>query len=272
MSNRNLIIFYFISDKCNMKLQTFKHASHKENCIKMVENSLYDSDFSDVCIINETDRFYSHRIVLANSSEFFDNVFRSQENKDKSPLIIMDEDTELVRCLLEFVYLGETTLCYTRINDLIELGVKYRITGLWNPSSEQIPPTSPKHENVHDEPTEVNTPNNLDPNMNQTHTTEYDYQTAPGQGKTQRNTHSPNQANEAEQFATCPQDQQDFTPYQAAVSRKSPPTLVYGVPKRIKMEQTTMDFDEGHTTEPAQQNRAMVSHPSTLLHCFITIS
>ena len=89
-----------------------------------------DEDFTDVTLVCEDgEQIEVHKVVLISSSPFFANLLKTK--KHPHPLIFMRgmKSGEL-KTLMDFLYLGETTLQEEDVENFLELGKEFQLEGL----------------------------------------------------------------------------------------------------------------------------------------------
>jgi len=96
-----------------------------------------DPDFSDVTLVCEDgQQLEAHRIILAASSPFFQNMLR--KNKQPNPLIYMKgvKSVDLV-ALIDFLYCGEVQVLRDNLENFMAMAEELKIKGLWKEKEEE---------------------------------------------------------------------------------------------------------------------------------------
>ncbi|GAB0097913.1 hypothetical protein DMENIID0001_135950 [Sergentomyia squamirostris] len=90
---------------------------------------LNDRKFVDVTLACEGRRIHCHRLVLAASSTFFENLL--EENPGKHPIIILPKDVKFwtVQALVEFMYRGEISVHEEDFEQLVKCAEILQIQG-----------------------------------------------------------------------------------------------------------------------------------------------
>ena len=90
-----------------------------------------EPDFSDVTLACEDgQQFEAHRIILAASSPFFQNLLK--RNKHPHPLIYMRgvKSVDLMS-LIDFLYCGEVQVLKENLENFMAMAEELKIKGLW---------------------------------------------------------------------------------------------------------------------------------------------
>ena len=93
-----------------------------------------EGHFTDVTLVsNDMKTFAAHRTILSSVSPVLKELLMLQPNH-KNPLIFMKNVSQFdLKCLLEFVYLGETEVSAERIKQFLKLGEEFKIKDLIQP-------------------------------------------------------------------------------------------------------------------------------------------
>ena len=87
----------------------------------------YLSDITLVC--DDDQHIQAHKIILTTCSPIFKSML--QKNKHSHPMIFMRGiKSNQLRLLLEFMYLGETSVYQEDLNDLLKVGEELQVKGL----------------------------------------------------------------------------------------------------------------------------------------------
>ena len=102
----------------------------KENITNAFVTLRDDSDFSDVTLVSEDGKqFGAHRLVLALSSPFFQNVFRKA--KHTHPLIYMrGMKSKNLQAIIDFLYRGEANVYQEDLNSFLVIAEELQLKGL----------------------------------------------------------------------------------------------------------------------------------------------
>ena len=102
----------------------------KENITNAFVTLRDDSDFSDVTLVSEDGKqFGAHRLVLALSSPFFQNVFRKA--KHAHPLIYMrGMKSKNLQAIIDFLYRGEANVYQEDLNSFLVIAEELQLKGL----------------------------------------------------------------------------------------------------------------------------------------------
>ena len=102
----------------------------KENITNAFVTLRDDSDFSDVTLVSEDGKqFGAHRLVLALSSPFFQNVFRKA--KHAHPLIYMrGMKSKNLQAIIDFLYRGEANVYQEDLDSFLVIAEELQLKGL----------------------------------------------------------------------------------------------------------------------------------------------
>ena len=111
-------------------------ADFKDNAKLILGDLRHDNDFSDVTLVCEDGRqVEAHKVILASSSPFFKNLLA--RNKHSHPLIFMRRVTsEVLLAILDFLYLGETSLPEQGLDFFLALAQELQLKGLSGKTTE----------------------------------------------------------------------------------------------------------------------------------------
>ena len=96
-------------------------------------NFLKDDKFVDVTLITEDGmEVKAHRMMLSCATEFFENIFQKCENKNRENLVIFLYGIKFhqLKSILEFIYLGETTVEEKNLNTFLLISKLLKIEDL----------------------------------------------------------------------------------------------------------------------------------------------
>lgn len=107
--------------------------------------------FSDVSIITQGGKmFRSHRLVLAGSSPYFENVFNQTEDKQNNLVLCLpDVNEKYFDGILNFIYQGQTKVDAKELADFTNAAKRLKIRGLT--TDDQIKTEAPEDENDDEE-------------------------------------------------------------------------------------------------------------------------
>ena len=115
--------------------------------MEMNRDLLKEGHFTDVTLVSNDMKLYAaHRTILSSASSVFKELLMLQPYH-KDPMLFMKDVSQAdLKCLLEFVYLGETEISEDRIESFLKLGKDFNIKDL---------NSSPNSDDVKKESTEV---------------------------------------------------------------------------------------------------------------------
>ena len=115
--------------------------------MEMNRDLLKEGHFTDVTLVSNDMKLYAaHRTILSSASSVFKELLMLQPHH-KDPMLFMKDVSQAdLKCLLEFVYLGETEISEDRIESFLKLGKEFNIKDL---------NSSPNTDDVKKESTEV---------------------------------------------------------------------------------------------------------------------
>ena len=113
-----------------------RSADFKDNAKLTLGDLRHSNDFSDVTLVCEDGRqVEAHKVILASSSPFFKNLLA--RNKHSHPLIFMRRVTsEVLLAILDFLYLGETSLPEQGLDFFLALAQELQLKGLSGKTTE----------------------------------------------------------------------------------------------------------------------------------------
>ena len=90
---------------------------------------LDDTNFTDVTLACDEGRFETHKVILSSSSPAFEKILVG--NPNQHPLIYLRKvKYSCLKSLIQFLYLGQTEIDQTELQDFINLGKDLEIEGL----------------------------------------------------------------------------------------------------------------------------------------------
>ena len=102
----------------------------KENAVTAFGSLREDNDFTDVTLACEDGKqFEVHKVVLANSSPFFQNILK--KNKHIHPLIYMrGVKSDDLLAIVDFLYLGEASVYQENLGSFLTIAEELQLKGL----------------------------------------------------------------------------------------------------------------------------------------------
>merc|ERR1712133_205182 len=113
------------SEKYSLKWKGFT-----SNILNSFQSIRHEENLSDVTLICGDEFINAHKLVLAASSDFFQNIFRKCQKTN--PLIILKSTTAMsqISSLLDFLYNGEVKIDPENLQGFLEVGNELKIKGL----------------------------------------------------------------------------------------------------------------------------------------------
>ena len=120
----------------------------KDNAIDTFGSLREDKDFTDVTLVCEDGmKIDVHKVILANSSPFFDNVLR--QNKHIHPLIYMrGVKSEDLFAIVDFLYCGEANIYQESLDSFLAIAGEIQLKGLAGAGKTSIMELLEERENV----------------------------------------------------------------------------------------------------------------------------
>ena len=102
----------------------------KDNVVSSFGSLREDKDFPDVTLACEGGKHIeAHRIILASSSPFFENLLRI--SKHSHPLIYMrGVRSEVLNAVLDFLYFGEVKVFQESLDSFLAIAEELKLKGL----------------------------------------------------------------------------------------------------------------------------------------------
>ena len=96
----------------------------------LLQNIYKGEEFYDVTLVTEDEKFIkAHKVVLAASSEYFQRILSLQSNAN--PFVILRGISgDILDNIMKFLYLGETAVCQSNMEEFIQVSKSLRIKGL----------------------------------------------------------------------------------------------------------------------------------------------
>ena len=102
---------------------------HKDKAQLVFKQLANDKMFSDVTLVSKDGKkCTAHRAIICYSSPYLHSIL-----KEKLIEKIINLEVKIVhmKCMLEYIYLGETKVEVNEVNDFLNMGNKFQIRGLW---------------------------------------------------------------------------------------------------------------------------------------------
>ena len=107
-----------------------------------MKSQLYDmkekNEFTDVTLVGKDQvKYYAHKVVLGAASSEFRNMFQGC-NKTESILYLRGFREDILKALLEFIYMGETKLSNEKLYEFLNVANDLRIRGVQDSFSDNL--------------------------------------------------------------------------------------------------------------------------------------
>ena len=120
-------------EKYSLTWQSFQ--SHVENFLKDLFSSTH---FTDVTLVSEDmQRVKAHKNVLSVCSPVFKELLLLDETNNQSIIFLKGVQSQELEAILQFIYLGQTTLQEERVSQFLETASSLRIKGLSQNDAQQ---------------------------------------------------------------------------------------------------------------------------------------
>jgi len=130
--------------KGNFKLEW---TDFERNLASSFEKLRDEKDLLDVTLVCEDEQVEAHKVILAASSGFFKSIMK--RNPHTHPLIYMrGVKMEDMRALLDFIYIGQTSVSQDNVKSFLKLGEELGVTGLVEEELENRKEEEKKSENM----------------------------------------------------------------------------------------------------------------------------
>ena len=111
-------------DKFSLFWENFERDASKRN-----RKLLDDTNFTDVTLACDEGKFETHKVILSSSSPVLEQILVA--NAKQHPLIYLRKvKYSCLKSLIQFIYLGQTEIDQTELQDFIDLGKELEIKGL----------------------------------------------------------------------------------------------------------------------------------------------
>ena len=102
---------------------------HKDKAQLVFKQLANDKMFSDVTLVSEDGKkFAAHRAIIGYSSPYLHSILKEKLTEE---IINLEVKTVHIKCMLEYLYLGETKVEVNEIKDFLNMANKFQIRGLW---------------------------------------------------------------------------------------------------------------------------------------------
>ena len=124
---------------------SFAWSQYQLQSKSLLQNIYKGEEFYDVTLVSEDEKFIkAHKVVLAASSEYFQRILSLQSNIN--PFVIMRGISgDILDNIMKFLYLGETAVCQSNMEEFIQVSKSLKIKGLTG-ENEADKPTEPSVE------------------------------------------------------------------------------------------------------------------------------
>jgi hypothetical protein len=102
---------------------------HKEKAELVFKQLANDEMFSDVTLVSDDGQtFAAHRAIIGYCSPHLHSILKE---KIKEKIINLKVKSVHMKCMLEYIYLGETKVEVNEVKDFLDMANKFQIRGLW---------------------------------------------------------------------------------------------------------------------------------------------
>ena len=110
--------------------------SHEDSVKTIFESLLKDGEFTDVTLsLSDDKQIRGHRAILAASSNFFRKIFKQNST---SGLYLKEVDSVDMNSIMEFIYLGQTSVNKADLTTFLQAAEHLQIEGLIQPGEASI--------------------------------------------------------------------------------------------------------------------------------------
>ena len=101
----------------------------EQNLVASFHQLRRDNELFDVTLVCEDEQVEAHKVILSASGGFFKSIMK--KNSHSHPLIYM-KGVRIgdMRALLDFMYLGQASVCQDNVKSLLRLGEELRVIGM----------------------------------------------------------------------------------------------------------------------------------------------
>lgn len=113
-----------------MEKFNFSWSEYMVQSKSLLENIYYGELYHDVTLVTDDEQMIrSHKVVLAASSDYFQKLLSFQTHPH--PMIVLKGvHSQLLNSILKFLYLGETSVHQTEIEEFVKTSKYFKIKGL----------------------------------------------------------------------------------------------------------------------------------------------
>lgn len=105
--------------------------NHQTNLLSVFEELLNNASFTDVTLANDTGLTVKcHKIVLAASSTYFQNLFRELPSQQHPVIVLKDVRYPEMKAILDYMYRGEVSVAQHQLADLLKIAQVLKVKGL----------------------------------------------------------------------------------------------------------------------------------------------
>lgn len=105
--------------------------NHQTNLLSVFEELLNNASFTDVTLANDTGLTVKcHKIVLAASSTYFQNLFLELPNQQHPVIVLKDVRYSEMKAILDYMYRGEVSVAQHQLPDLLKIAQVLKVKGL----------------------------------------------------------------------------------------------------------------------------------------------
>ncbi|CAG0915388.1 unnamed protein product [Notodromas monacha] len=108
----------------------FKWEDHSKEVFASIRKIRSDHAFADVTLHSGGRNFVAHKVLLAASSRFFEDLLAGLPANKCNVLVLTDVRPEILRALLDFIYEGESSVGNNLLEDFLTAAKKLQIRGL----------------------------------------------------------------------------------------------------------------------------------------------
>ena len=146
---------------------SLKWNDFETNASKSFANFRKETQLFDVTLVGQDQKKVSaHRLVLSACSDFFKNIFYS--NNHSHPLLYLDGvDSSDIQLMLDYIYMGEVKILQDHLDKFLQISNKFQLEGLLG-GEENNDENSMKTDQSNEDPimTNENIPHSNTPSVN----------------------------------------------------------------------------------------------------------
>lgn len=114
----------------NNKL-SLKWPDHNSNFLANFDSFLDSQDYTDCTLRAEGQSIRAHKLILATSSSFFYEIFRSSEKDEHCVLVFDDIKFHDLKTVVQFMYRGQALLTNEEFIEFLKATDALKIKGVW---------------------------------------------------------------------------------------------------------------------------------------------